>query len=72
MPEANKSKQARREKADETNKNKQKCMPEASKSKQDKRGKADETSKTSICVCRQQVKASKIKEERQTKQTKQA
>jgi len=47
-------------------------MPEASKSKQARRNKADETNKTSISVCRKQTKASKIKDERQTKQTKQA
>ena len=47
-------------------------MPAASKSKQARRNKADETSKTSISVCRKQVKPSKIKEGRQTKQTKQA
>ena len=40
-------------------------MPEANKSKQDKRGKADETNKTSISVCWQQVKASKIEQKRQ-------
>ena len=47
-------------------------MPEANKSKLARRGKADETNKTSRNVCQQQVKVSKIKDERQTKQAEQA
>ena len=51
---------------------KQKCMPKANKIKLARRGKADETNKISRNVCQKLTKASKIKEERQTKQAEQA